>query len=120
MTSGSALRDPSGIGLSMQVRALLLAFALLGAGCRSVSEPAAALAAPLLPPLPPIPQFALQPVWDVRPRGKHGFDLLVLWNLVISMETGSRNSPQGKTAFPRTGHGSYQGATEQRRSTPSM
>jgi hypothetical protein len=44
----------------MQSRALLVAFALFGAGCRSVSESAAALTAP---PLPPLPQFALRPAW---------------------------------------------------------
>jgi hypothetical protein len=44
----------------MQIRALLVAFALFGAGCRSVNEPAAALTTP---PLPPLPQFVLRPAW---------------------------------------------------------
>lgn len=44
----------------MQSRALLVAFALFGAGCSSVSESAAALNAP---PLPPLPQFDLRPAW---------------------------------------------------------
>lgn len=48
----------------MQVRALLLAIALFGAGCRSAGEPAAAPAAPPPPSLPPLPQFVLQPAWE--------------------------------------------------------
>ncbi len=48
----------------MQVRAVLLAFALFGAGCRSVSEPAAALVAPTESSLPPLPQFVLRPAWE--------------------------------------------------------
>ncbi len=61
MTSGSVLREPSRSAPSMQVRSVLLALALFGAGCRSVSAPAAALVAPTEPPLP---QFVLRPVWQ--------------------------------------------------------
>jgi len=45
----------------MQSRALLVAFALFGAGCSSVSESSAALTAS---PLPPLPQFVLRPAWE--------------------------------------------------------
>jgi hypothetical protein len=62
----------------MQVRSVLLALALFGAGCRSVSAPAAARAAAAPPP---IPQFVARPAWNVSPRGEQGAELLDLWNL---------------------------------------
>ncbi|MCY3004319.1 MAG: VCBS repeat-containing protein, partial [Planctomycetota bacterium] len=55
----------------MQVRAVLLAFALFGAGCRSVSAPAA----------PPPPQFIARPAWEVVPIERNNGDSLELANL---------------------------------------
>ena len=98
MTHGSALLDPSGIAPSMQFRAFLLAFALFGAGCRSVSAPAAAATAP---PLPPLPQFVPRPAWDVRPRGKQGAELLDLWNLGDLDGDGFEDLAAGEDSFPK-------------------
>lgn len=66
----------------MQIRAFLLAFALFGAGCRSVSAPAAApTAAPTAPPLPPLPQFVLQPAWELWPEPSEALGFSSLWHV---------------------------------------
>ncbi|MBL8803287.1 MAG: VCBS repeat-containing protein [Planctomycetes bacterium] len=56
----------------MQSRALLVAFALFGAGCSSVSESAAALPAP---PQPPLPQFFLRPAWEFAIEQENDLDV---------------------------------------------